>query len=152
MAPTGLIVEQALEPVASVENGPVYVVAPKVTADPVVFDTSTPRVTDEPTVVSGNVRVVGLAVTLPATPVPCRLTVWVVGVELSVIVRVPVLAPAADGVKVIGIVQDWPARMPKHPKVLEASAKSFPVICMVLTFNVSVAEAELVTVTLSGWL
>jgi hypothetical protein len=128
------------------------VVAPNVTAAPVEFDTRTPKVTDEPTVVRGNVRVEGLAVTLPATPVPCRLTVWVVGVELSVIVRVPVLAPAADGVKVIGIVQDWPATMPKHPKVLEANAKSFPVICMVLTFKVSVAEAELVTVTLSGWL
>jgi len=44
-----------------------------------------------------------------APPVPVRLTVWVGGMELSVMVNVPVLVPVAVGLKVTLRVQEAPA-------------------------------------------
>jgi hypothetical protein len=43
------------------------------------------------------------------TPVPVRLTVWVVGLALSVMVTAPVRVPVAVGLKVTLIVQLAPA-------------------------------------------
>lgn len=78
---------------------------------PIVSERTAPSVTDVPSVVSGNVMLDGETVTLPATPVPCRLTTCGLVVELSVMVSVPARAPAADGVKAIGMVQELPAAM-----------------------------------------
>jgi hypothetical protein len=125
------------------------------TGEPVVFDKITPAVTDEPTLVVGNVRTVGLADTLPATPVPCRGITCVVVAALSVIVKVPVrpLVPeACDGVNVIGMVQDWPAVTKKQFEPLEAIAKSFPLICRLVIWSAAVAEAELEMVMVIDWL
>ena len=47
----------------------------------------------------------GERLTAGAAPVPVRLTVWVVGLTLSVIVKVPVRDPAAVGVNVTLMVQ-----------------------------------------------
>ena len=44
-----------------------------------------------------------------AVPVPVKLTVWVVGLALSVMVRAPVLVPAAVGRKITEMLQEAPA-------------------------------------------
>jgi len=44
-----------------------------------------------------------------AVPVPVRLTVWVVGLALSVTVKVPVLVPVVTGLKVTAMLQVAPA-------------------------------------------
>jgi hypothetical protein len=63
-----------------------------------------------PTCCAGKVKEVGERLTTSvATPVPVRLTVWVAGLALSVIVKVPLLDPAAVGVKVTLRVQLAPA-------------------------------------------
>jgi hypothetical protein len=41
-------------------------------------------------------------------PVPVKLTVWVVGLALSVMVRVPVLVPVTVGRKVTAMLQEAP--------------------------------------------
>jgi hypothetical protein len=48
---------------------------------------------------------VGERLTTGAVPVPVRLTVWVAGLALSVMVTAPVLVPAAVGLKVTLSVQ-----------------------------------------------
>jgi hypothetical protein len=54
-----------------------------------------------PTVCAGKVNEAGESLTPDvASPVPVRLTDWVVGLALSVMVMVPVLVPAAVGLKV----------------------------------------------------
>jgi hypothetical protein len=54
-----------------------------------------------PTGCPGKVNEAGERLTTGATtPVPVRLTVWVAGLALSVIVRTPVLVPVAVGLKV----------------------------------------------------
>ena len=63
-----------------------------------------------PTGCPGKVNEAGERLTTGATtPVPVRLTVWVAGLALSVIVKVPLLDPAAVGVKVTLRVQLAPA-------------------------------------------
>src|ERR1700722_19527240 len=120
---------------------------------PVVLDKTAPRVTGVPKFVSGNTRLDGAAETVPATPVPCRLITCGLVVELSLIVNVPVRAPAAEGVKAIGMVQDWPAlTLEQFPMPGDGNAKSFPEIWAEFMNNVCVAEAELVSVTFMVWL
>jgi hypothetical protein len=53
-----------------------------------------------PTACAGKVKEAGERLTTGAVPVPVRLTVWVAGLALSVIVTAPVLVPAAVGLKV----------------------------------------------------
>jgi hypothetical protein len=54
-----------------------------------------------PTGCPGKVNEAGERLTTGATtPVPVRLTVWVAGLALSVMVRTPVLVPVAVGLKV----------------------------------------------------
>jgi hypothetical protein len=54
-----------------------------------------------PTLCAGKVNEAGERLTTGvATPVPVRLTVWVAGLALSVMVREPLLEPLAVGVKV----------------------------------------------------
>jgi hypothetical protein len=63
-----------------------------------------------PTACAGKVKEAGERLsTGAATPVPVRLTVWVAGLALSVIVKVPVSEPATVGVKVTLRVQLAPA-------------------------------------------
>jgi hypothetical protein len=53
-----------------------------------------------PTFCAGKVKEAGERLTTGAsTPVPVRLTVWVVGLALSVMVTTPVLVPVAVGLK-----------------------------------------------------
>ncbi len=137
----------------SAANGPVKATLVKVILPPVVLDKFAPMVTDEPTVVSGKESVDGVTETLPAMPVPCRLMTCGLVVELSVIVSVPARAPAADGVKAIGIVQDVPARISKQlldPGV--AIEKSLLEICTVEMFSACEANAELERVIFIVWL
>ena len=59
-----------------------------------------------PTVCAGKVSEVGERLTTGfVPPVPVRLTVWVVGLALSVMVKVPFLVPVAVGLKVTLMVQ-----------------------------------------------
>jgi hypothetical protein len=58
-----------------------------------------------PTACEGKVKETGERLTAGPAPVPERLTVWVGGLALSVIVTVPVLVPVAVGLKVIFMVQ-----------------------------------------------
>jgi hypothetical protein len=53
-----------------------------------------------PTACAGKVKEVGERLTTGAVPVPVRLTVWVAGLALSVMVTTPVLVPVAVGLKV----------------------------------------------------
>jgi hypothetical protein len=63
-----------------------------------------------PTVWWEKVKVGGEILTMVlAVPVPVKLTVWVVGLALSVMVRAPVLVPAAVGRKITEMLQEAPA-------------------------------------------
>jgi hypothetical protein len=53
-----------------------------------------------PTSCAGKVKEVGERPTTGAVPVPVRLTVWVAGLALSVMVKEPLREPLAVGVKV----------------------------------------------------
>ena len=54
-----------------------------------------------PTACAGKVKEAGERLTTgAATPVPVRLTVWVAGLALSVMVTAPVRVPVAVGLKV----------------------------------------------------
>jgi hypothetical protein len=71
-----------------------------------------------PTCCAGKVKEAGERLTVDAaTPVPVRLTVWVAGLALSVIVNVPLLEPVAVGLKVTLRVQLPPAAT-LEPQVL----------------------------------
>ena len=74
------------------------------------FDSWTASVTEEPTLVCGNVTPVVLANSPPFAPVPSRAIICGLVVELSVMVKVPVRSfgakDAFDGVNATGIVQD----------------------------------------------
>jgi hypothetical protein len=76
-----------------------------------------------PTACAGKVKEAGERLsTGAATPVPVSLTVCVAGLALSVIVKVPLLEPAAVGVKVTLRVQLAPAaRLALHVFVSEKS-------------------------------
>jgi len=50
-------------------------------------------------------------------PVPDRLTVWVVGLALSMTVSAPVRAPAERGMNITAMLQEAPAATPA-PQVL----------------------------------
>jgi len=105
--------------------------------------------------VVGNGNGFGLADTVPVIPVPVKLTVCVGVDELSVIVSVPFRVPAAEGVKIIGIVQDWPADRKAYWHQVETygpSAKSLPLIWNPVKESDWVAEPELDTTTLITWL
>ena len=59
-----------------------------------------------PTACAGKVSEAGDRLTPAADPpLPVRLTVWVVGLALSVMVKVPVLVPVVVGLKVTLMVQ-----------------------------------------------
>ena len=59
-----------------------------------------------PTACAGKVKEAGERLTTgAATPLPVRLTVWVAGLALSVMVTAPVRVPAAVGLKVTLSVQ-----------------------------------------------
>ena len=64
-----------------------------------------------------------------ATPVPLRLTSWLVDIPLSVRVKMPVRAPGAVGVKTTGIVQVAPTASVELavPQVFPAAALKSPV-------------------------
>ena len=53
-----------------------------------------------PTACAGKVKEAGERLTTGAVPVPVRLTVWVAGLALSVMVKEPFREPLAVGVKV----------------------------------------------------
>ena len=53
-----------------------------------------------PTSCAGKVKEAGERLTRGAVPVPVRLTVWVAGLALSVMVKEPLREPLAVGVKV----------------------------------------------------
>ena len=76
-------------------------------------------------------------------PVPMRLTVWVAGLALSVTVRVPLLVPAAVGLKVTLMVQEAPAAT-VEPQVLVWEKSPL----VLIPETVSVALPMLVRVTL----
>ncbi len=56
-----------------------------------------------------KVKEVGESVTTGPMPDPVRMTVWVAGEALSVMVKVPVLVPAVEGRKVTRMLQLTPA-------------------------------------------
>ena len=58
-----------------------------------------------PTACAAKVKEVGERLTTGAVPVPVRLTDWVAGLALSVMVTAPVLVPVAVGLKVALSVQ-----------------------------------------------
>jgi hypothetical protein len=58
-----------------------------------------------PTACAAKVKEVGERLTTGAVPVPVRLTDWVAGLALSVMVTAPVLVPVAVGLKVTLSVQ-----------------------------------------------
>ena len=62
-----------------------------------------------PTVWPEKVNDAGVSFTVVVAPVPVRPTVWIVGLELSVMVTVPVLAPGTVGVKMTAMRQVPPA-------------------------------------------
>jgi H2-forming N5,N10-methylenetetrahydromethanopterin dehydrogenase-like enzyme len=66
---------------------------------------------------AGKVSEVGERLTIGAMPVPVRLTAWVAGLALSVMVTVPVLVPVVAGLKVTFKVQQAPAAT-LEPQVL----------------------------------
>ena len=59
-----------------------------------------------PTACAGKVKEAGERLTTGAVPVPVRLTVWVVGLALSVMVIEPLREPATVGAKMTLIVQE----------------------------------------------
>ena len=80
-----------------------------------------------PTACAGKVKEAGERLTTgAATPVPVRLTVWVAGLALSVMVTAPVLVPAAVGLKVTLRVQLAPAAT-LEPQVLVWEKSPFTV-------------------------
>jgi hypothetical protein len=87
-----------------------------------------------PTAWAGKVKEVGERLTAGPVPVPVRLTVWVEGLALSVMVRVPVLVPAVVGLKVTLMVQLAPAAT-LEPQVL-VWEKS-PLVLMLLMLRVA---------------
>jgi hypothetical protein len=87
-----------------------------------------------PTGSTGKVKEVGERLTAGPVPVPVRLTVWVAGLALSVMVRVPVLVPAVVGLKVTLMAQLAPAAT-LEPQVL-VSEKS-PLVLMLLMLSVA---------------
>jgi hypothetical protein len=81
--------------------------------------------------------------TTGAVPVPVRLTVWVAGLALSVMVRAPVLVPVAVGLKVTLSVQEaLGARL--EPQVLVWEKSPLTVMLVI----VRVALPVLLSVTL----
>ena len=72
-----------------------------------------------------------------ATPVPVRLTVWVAGLALSVIVKVPVSEPATVGVKVTLRVQlALAARLEPQVLVWEKSPLAVMMVMLRVTLPV----------------
>jgi hypothetical protein len=87
-----------------------------------------------PTAWAGKVKEVEERLAAGPVPVPVRLTVWVEGLALSVMVRVPVLVPAVVGLKVTLMAQLAPAAT-LEPQVL-VWEKS-PLILMLLMLRVA---------------
>ena len=83
-----------------------------------------------PSFCAGKVKEVRERLTTGAVPVPVRLTVWVAGLALSVMVTAPVLVPAAVGLKVTLRVQLAPAAT-LEPQVL-VSEKSLLAVMLVM--------------------
>jgi hypothetical protein len=94
-----------------------------------------------PTFCAGKVKEAGERLTTGTAPVPIRLTVWVVGVALSAMVKAPVLVPVAVGLKITLKVQlalatrPWPQVLvwEKSPLVVKLTMlrKAFPVLLRV---------------------
>jgi hypothetical protein len=85
-----------------------------------------------PTACAGKVKEVGERLTVDAaTPVPVRLTVWVAGLALSVMVTAPVRVPAAVGLKVTLRVQLAPAAT-LEPQVLVSEKSPLAVMLVML--------------------
>jgi hypothetical protein len=96
-----------------------------------------------PTSCAGKVKEAGERLATGAVPVPVRLTVWVAGLALSVMVNEPLRDPLAVGVKVTLRVQlALAARL--EPQVL-VWEKSPPTVMLVM---LSVALPVLLSVTL----
>ena len=66
---------------------------------------------------AGKVKEEGERLTAGPAPIPVRLTVWVAGLALSVTVKVPVVVPAAVGLKVTSMLPEAPAAT-LEPQVL----------------------------------
>jgi hypothetical protein len=87
-----------------------------------------------PTDCAGKVKEAGERLTTGAEPVPVRLTDWVAGLALSVMVTAPVLIPVAVGLKVTLRAQLAPAAT-LAPQVL-VWEKS-PLTVMLVTLRVA---------------
>jgi hypothetical protein len=93
-----------------------------------------------------RLRLAGEIETVGTAPVPVKVTVCVVGLALSVMVRTPLTVLAPVGVNVTLIVQLPPAAMPVPQLAGDAEKLLAPVVTRMLV-KVRVAVPELVTVT-----
>jgi hypothetical protein len=84
-----------------------------------------------PTGCAGKVNEAGERLATGAVPVPVRLTVWVAGLALSVMVTAPVLVPMAVGLKVTLRVQ-LAATATLEPQVLVWEKSPLTVILVML--------------------
>jgi hypothetical protein len=98
-----------------------------------------------PTCCAGKVKEVGERLTRGPVPVPVRLTVWVAGLALSVIVKVAVSEPTTVGVKVTLRVQLAPSAT-LAPQALVSAKSPLFVPAMVTLVMLSVALPGLVSV------
>jgi len=91
-----------------------------------------------PTACAGKVKEVGERLTVDAaTPVPVRLTVWVAGLALSVMVTAPLLVPVAVGLKVTLRVQlALAARLVPQVLVWEKSPLTVTLVILSVTLPV----------------
>jgi hypothetical protein len=98
-----------------------------------------------PTSCAGKVKEAGERLTTGAVPVPVRLTVCVVGLALSVIVKAPVSEPTTVGVKVTLRVQLAPSAT-LAPQLLVSAKSPLFVPAMVTLVMLSVALPVLVSI------
>ena len=92
---------------------------------------------------AGKVKEAGERLTTGPAPVPVRLTVWVAGLALSVIVTAPVLVPVAVGLKLTLRVQEaLSARLERQVLVCEKS----PLTVMLVMVRVALPAFSSVTV------
>ena len=90
-----------------------------------------------PTACAGKVKEAADRLTTGTAPVPVRLTLWVVGLALSVMVTAPVLVPLAVGLKVTLRVQlALAARLEPQVWVWEKSPLAVTLVILRVTLPV----------------
>jgi hypothetical protein len=78
-----------------------------------------------------------------AMPVPVRLTVWTVGLALSVMVRAPVLVPVAVGRKLTAMLHEAPAAT-LAPQLLVSEKSALGLMLLMLSSAVPIFVSDTV--------